>query len=118
MGDFNDEPESLSLRLGAQARIGVEADPSPQRLYNLSRLALEIPTGRKARGTHVHRGHWGFLDQVLVTGSLLTGRFGLRLHQRPFVHVGGPLLYKGRPNRWYSDHLPMAVSLRPAESSR
>jgi endonuclease/exonuclease/phosphatase family metal-dependent hydrolase len=109
LGDFNEEPNSPALVEGASARLGRTGEaPRANRLYNLSdEMAADHP------GTHCHQGRWSFLDQVLVNGLLL-GQGKLRIDGRPRVFTGGPLLYQGRPNRWYSDHLPIAIRIRSA----
>ncbi len=108
MGDFNDEPNSPALIHGAQAWNGrpkKERHYKDHRLYNLSNeMAAD------AKGTHCYHGHWAFLDQVLVNGCLLRGEH-IRIVDRPHIHTHKPLLYRGEPNRWYSDHLPISINL-------
>ena len=108
MGDFNEEPNSPALIHGAQAKIGRpqhEAQIKAHRLYNLS---FEMRTD--SPGTHCYHGQWNFLDQVLVNGALLQGN-SIRIVGRPRALTHDPLLYRGAPNRWFSDHLPISISL-------
>lgn len=110
MGDLNDEPISRSLTVGANAVIGrpSEGTVDPGRLYNLSREGLG-----DARGTCMHDGAWLLFDQVLVNGALFapaTG--GISIEGRVRIIAEDPLLYRGAPNRWYSDHLPVLLTLR------
>jgi endonuclease/exonuclease/phosphatase family metal-dependent hydrolase len=110
MGDLNDEPTSHSLVAGADAVLGRPlSEPAvPGRLYNLSREGLA-----DARGTCMHDGAWLLFDQVLVNGVLLSPPpGGLSLDGRVRIISEDPLLYRGAPNRWYSDHLPVMVTLR------
>ena len=110
MGDFNDEPGSRSLTIGAEASIGRPLDGSaePGRLYNLSREGLA-----DARGTCTHQGDWLLFDQVLVNGLLLAPPAGgLGIEGRMHIIAEDPLIYRGAPNRWYSDHLPVLLTLR------
>lgn len=107
MGDWNDEPTDQSLVAGAQAHIGRPQTVNKNRLYNLTlEAAVDSP------GTHCHYGTWAMLDQVLVNGLLLAGG-PLTVHGRPLIITAPPLLYKGVPNRWYSDHLPLALAIQP-----
>lgn len=110
MGDLNDEPTSRSLTIGANAALGRPAEGTADlgRLYNLSREGLG-----DARGTCMHDGNWLLFDQVLVNGAFFappTG--GMTLEGRARIIAEDPLLYRGAPNRWYSDHLPVLLTLR------
>ena len=110
MGDLNDEPSSRSLVVGANAAIGRPAPDTvePGRLYNLSREGLG-----DARGTCMHDGGWLLFDQVLVNGVLLAPPAGgISIEGRTRIIAEDPLLYRGAPNRWYSDHLPVLLTLR------
>ncbi len=109
MGDFNDEPTSRSLTIAAEAAIGRPPTGSaePGRLYNLTPEGL-----RDARGTCMHQGGWLLFDQVLVNGVLLEPPAGgLGIIGRVRIIAEDPLLYRGAPNRWYSDHLPIMLTL-------
>lgn len=110
LGDFNDTPDCLSMTDGAGAEVGRAANPRPGKLYNLTQEATA-----DAPGTHCHRGAWLCLDQVLVNGVLLAGEH-LAVAGRPQIATHGPLLYKGKPNRWYSDHLPIILDLEISSS--
>jgi endonuclease/exonuclease/phosphatase family metal-dependent hydrolase len=110
MGDFNDEPTSRSMTVATGAHIGRPsvgmADAGT--LYNISREGLG-----DARGTCMHDGNWLLFDQVLVNGVLLNpSAGGLQIDGRVHIIADDPLLYRGTPNRWYSDHLPVLISLR------
>jgi Endonuclease/Exonuclease/phosphatase family len=110
MGDLNDEPTSRSLLIGANAALGRPAAGTEDfsRLYNLSREGLG-----DARGTCKHNDEWLLFDQVLVNGALFapaTG--GISIEGRVRIIAEDPLLYRGAPNRWYSDHLPVLLTLR------
>lgn len=110
MGDLNDEPTSHSLVVGADAVLGRPAPGQAQsgRLYNLSHEGLA-----DARGTCMHEGAWLLFDQVLVNGVMLSPQpGGLTIDGRVRIISEDPLLYRGAPNRWYSDHLPVLLSLR------
>jgi endonuclease/exonuclease/phosphatase family metal-dependent hydrolase len=108
LGDLNDEPHDLSLRVAAGAHVGrVSAqDTEPQRLYNLSREGLS-----DARGTCMHDGRWLIFDQALVNGVCLRENGFTRIEPVRFI-ADDPLLYHGEPNRWYSDHLPVLLTIQ------
>ena len=108
MGDFNDEPKSLSLTHGARAWIGRPQKAHQLKDHRLYNLSLEMQAD--AQGSHCYHGSWAFLDQVLVNGVLLREE-GVHIQGRPQLLTHGPLLYRGEPNRWYSDHLPVSVCL-------
>ncbi len=118
MGDFNDYPDNRSMRsvLGAQA---VATDSVvPAQLYNLTYALHE----RGEIGSYKHDGQWGMLDQIIVSGALLSGTKntkitpdGVRVYapdwlleddknlgKKPFrTYVGMKF------NGGYSDHLPV-----------
>jgi endonuclease/exonuclease/phosphatase family metal-dependent hydrolase len=109
LGDFNDEPESRSLTVAAGAHVGrpLAGTAEMWRLYNLSHEGL-----RDARGTCMHNGRWLLFDQALVSGALLSPPpGGLRIEGGMRIIAEQPLLYQGEPNRWYSDHLPILLTL-------
>jgi endonuclease/exonuclease/phosphatase family metal-dependent hydrolase len=118
MGDFNDGPfdKSLSQVLRAITDWG---SPVPLDLYN---LAAGYET-KNPVGSHKFRGQWNMLDQIIVSGSLLTGQTGLAASRECFSVFAAPFLltedtrYLGfEPFRTYkgpvyqggfSDHLPV-----------
>jgi len=122
VGDFNDEPnnESLIKTLGAQPTFDSLIKPQ---LVNLS-YTLQFD---KQQGSHKFQGHWGILDQMIVSGALLqkgnrtytttekaiifNAPFLLEpdntyLGQKPFRTFNG-FKYQGG----FSDHLPVFVDL-------
>lgn len=129
-GDFNDTPDSRSLRnsLGTIA-YDPDAPPEPEdiaphRLYN---LAVKPKSGNGVRATYRYRGDWEMLDQFVVNGRLLQSSNRLHTIQSPFSIIchrfllepdktygnfkpwrtfQGPL-YKGG----FSDHLPTMLEL-------
>jgi Endonuclease/Exonuclease/phosphatase family len=113
LGDLNDEPESLSLREAAGAVVG-RPEPGTAIATTLYNLSYE---GRAdARGTCMHNDSWLFFDQILVNGvTLLPELGGVEIVGRQRIIAEDPLLYQGQPNRWYSDHLPVMITLRRVE---
>ncbi|MDA3960693.1 MAG: endonuclease/exonuclease/phosphatase family protein, partial [Planctomycetota bacterium] len=80
MGDFNDEPHNVALRDGAGAHIGRAAKLNGNRLYNLT-----LEAAPDSPGTHNYRGDWSYLDQVLISGSLLAPTSSLHVVKRPRI---------------------------------
>lgn len=122
MGDFNDYPYNKSLYEILYARWPSN-NPGSTSLYNLSLVAEK----HSATGTHKFAGHWGTLDQIIVSGALLRGNSGLfttaadahicnapfllideknKLGQLPFRTYAG-FNYQGG----FSDHLPVYLDL-------
>lgn len=121
MGDLNDEPESESVRKHLSA--GEAKD---------SALLVNLMAGRLPwEGTHKHQGHWGFLDQIIISRALWNGRGGIQISQNePAVYGPSWLLEKDelhlgeKPFRTflgmryiggYSDHLPIYLDLTPCK---
>jgi predicted extracellular nuclease len=119
-GDFNDHPEDRSINetLAAGHDRNNLADNS---LFNL----MHEKEGKE--GTHKYQGHWGILDQVIVTCSMLKENapvkvYGGKAHIfiAPWLltedpqYTGHQLLrtYVGpRYVGGFSDHLPVFVDL-------
>lgn len=120
MGDFNDSPqdESLYLYLGAKKPV---KSPELKEIYNLS-----YPKAEKGMGTNKHSFQWVMLDQIIVSGSLLT-KTGIFTDEESFEVVSLPFLLEKdktnmglKPFRTYvgfkyhngfSDHLPVTLKL-------
>lgn len=116
-GDFNDEPHDSSL-----CHIEGKYDIRP-RLINLMKEPARVP----GSGSHKHAGHWGFLDQILISPNLADDNHPLRLSSaRAQVLTARFLLKKEVRNPGYtpfrsfagqyyqggiSDHLPVWIEL-------
>jgi predicted extracellular nuclease len=116
MGDFNDFPTNASMLEGLKAQPLTDSI-LPNRLYN---LMYKLHT--EGKGTNKHNGDWGALDQMIVSGSMLTNnRFTTKqsdahifdagflleddktfLGKQPFRTYVGMKYQEG-----YSDHLPV-----------
>lgn len=148
VGDFNDEPWSPSLgMLGAITRNPDDAIRPPAlpatkggrasiqsvtrylelrpRLFNPSWEVLN----REPPGTHVFGGEWALLDQILVSGGVLSDGNGPRLIPQSLrvfapreiqlaqstiqvcTRGGTPIPFDPRTRRGVSDHLPLIVDL-------
>ncbi len=76
MGDFNDEPSNKSIytTLGARPyEQQASLNDKKLHLYNLF-----YPFEKQERkGSHKYQGHWGMLDQMIVSESLLKSASGI-----------------------------------------
>lgn len=120
MGDFNDPPESHSLKVLCEVKNEKYNDAAPL-LINLSKdYKSTIP------GSYKFQGSWQLIDQILVSRSLIVGHgTGLRAGKfrvfapdfllekdekyggmKPFRTYTGMVYHGG-----YSDHLPVILDL-------
>lgn len=119
MGDFNDYPDNTSLHEVLQAYEPEEP------YYQASLYNLMFPLHKEGKGTHKHEAEWGALDQIIVSGQLLTHQQGFYTTSND-VHIYSvnflledDLKYLGKkPFRTYSgmkyvggfsDHLPVYI---------
>lgn len=118
MGDFNDEPDDISLRKVLQAGHIHETTA-------LVNLMLSLPAGE---GSHRFQGRWGYLDQIIVSRPLINTMNALQIvNFRANVFSDNFLLeddtrYPGKMpfrqfigfkfNGGYSDHLPVYVDVK------
>lgn len=127
LGDFNDYPESKSVRQVLQADIPPALPDSlhPQRIYHL--LAGKANT-RKHFGSYKYRGEWELIDHILVSGNLLhkhsplsTDETKADILRLPFLltedkKYGGEqpfrTYYGMKYQAGYSDHLPVWAEFR------
>lgn len=118
LGDFNDEPDDISLR----ETLGAKRPDEPAESGDLVNLSFPI---KHIYGTHSFGGEWGVLDQIIVSRSLLgggevrtsTGHVGI--FNPPWMlkknAAGNDVInrtfqgpaYQGG----YSDHLPIWIDL-------
>lgn len=122
MGDFNDYPHNKSLHSVLKARC-IKSKISDKELYNL------FFHRQKERnfGTYYFQGRWGILDQILVSGGMLSEKSSIYVKsgeakvfkaeflleedkntgvKKPFRTYLGPRYVGG-----FSDHLPVYVDL-------
>jgi len=71
MGDFNDDPDNISVKDHLQAMKPVKS-PVGNHLYNMMK-----PLKAQGKGTHFFRGEWNILDQIIISGALLGGKGNL-----------------------------------------
>ncbi|WP_338392650.1 endonuclease/exonuclease/phosphatase family protein [Fulvitalea axinellae] len=111
MGDFNDDPENLSI---TKLQAGL-----PVPLANL--MVNDLAEGR---GTHTHTEtatEWSVLDQILVSRSLMEGSSWKVLKRASHIFSPDWLLRDGKPYRFFrgtmatggfSDHLPVFLDIK------
>ena len=115
-GDFNDEPDDISLATHLGARIAW-ADTSSQDLYNLS-----VPPVKYGNGTHKFQGRWYMFDQFIVSGKILnsTRSSSMKILDFDFLLEEDEGYIGVKPFRTYygykyqggfSDHLPVLLEL-------
>ncbi len=125
MGDLNDYPTNNSVLKVLNAHIEFDENTpfKPNQLYNLAWYLQEI----KNKGSHKHRGEWGVLDQIIVSGNLLDKNAKISTSPDNCHVFDAPYLleqdnnYTGmKPFRTYigfkfhdgySDHLPVYIDL-------
>ncbi len=118
MGDFNDPPESYSLK---KVLLAGPANKSGN-LFNLA-----YPLFRKRLGTINHRGRWLLFDQIIVSRSFVNPDSGIhipagsfRIFDASWLLFTHPKYREKMPNKTYSgndyhggysDHLPAFVTI-------
>ncbi len=123
MGDLNDYPTDRSLTESLQAQTTYDNIKS-NKLYNLSYYLQVI----KKQGTHKYQGQWGILDQMIVSGALLSGEGKVftsledaHIYSADFLlepdekYTGQQVkrTYIGfKYHGGYSDHLPVYLDLK------
>jgi hypothetical protein len=121
MGDMNDEPTNKSLK----ETLGAESPDSGAQLVNLM-----MPDYTDGLGTYFYRGDWNMLDNLVVSGRMITDKRFRVESQKGFIYRNDWMVYTNNkgdksPNRTYvgekyvggvSDHFPvyfkMTVSRR------
>ncbi len=121
MGDFNDEPDDISLSksLGAEQDYG---NPEQGILYNISGYLKE-----NGHGSLKFQGTWYLFDQFIVSGTLLNGAAGVqtslkdvKIFSAGFLMVPDESWFGHKPFRTYegfrhtggfSDHFPVVLDL-------
>lgn len=120
MGDLNDEPSNESITDVLKAKSNKKI-PTNGELVNLMYDEFE-----RGEGSHVNRGDWSMLDNIIVSKNLLTKKSGLKaelndgfIFHQPFMEFVND---KGQmsPNRTYgrnyyggiSDHFPVYMTIK------
>lgn len=112
MGDLNDGPTDRSVQKGLRASctVDVKAD-----LFDL--MCMDQPAGH---GSHQYDGAWNYLDQFVVSRSVLRHVSSAQAHwderllfKHPKFGLSPDKTYGGgRYQGGYSDHLPIVLELR------
>jgi hypothetical protein len=121
MGDFNDEPQSQSIR----TVLGSSFDRTQVRNEG-RRFLFNCWNDLPSRGSYAYKGHWEKIDQILVSAGLLdrnglsVDKGALRSFSIPDMLEGsGKKLYstyeKGKYRGGYSDHLPLLLRVSIAD---
>jgi endonuclease/exonuclease/phosphatase family metal-dependent hydrolase len=120
MGDLNDEPSNASVAETLKALPNKQL-PASNELVNLMYDELE-----RGEGSYSYRGEWDMIDNLIVSGHLITKKKGLKttidngfVFHQPFMEFVND---KGQmsPNRTYgrsyfggvSDHFPVYLMLK------
>jgi predicted extracellular nuclease len=122
MGDFNDEPTNVSITQTLKTTNKV-SQPYENQLFNLSYHLMQS----SKTGTHYFQGQWQIIDQMIVSGGLLSCQRGFttspdhvhicsdsfllqtdkrNIGNKPYPTYSGPKYIGG-----YSDHLPIYLDL-------
>ena len=116
MGDMNDEPANKSLH----ETIDAESIDSGAKLVNLM-----LTDKRAVLGTYFYSGNWNMLDNLVVSGRIITDkRFHLE-DQKSFIYSSDWMIFTNKngdktPNRTYvgnkyvggvSDHFPVYLKM-------
>ncbi len=119
MGDFNDNPNDISIRKHLRS-VGRKEGISEEQLYNPYEDFY-----RRGIGTNAWRDAWSLFDQILMTPSLLNGDYSTftyhraEVFNRPFLRQPSGR-FQGYPFRTFgggvylggfSDHFPVYVFL-------
>lgn len=119
LGDFNDEPTDSSM-----LKVMKAANPEIKQLASL--FNLMYPLKNKGLGSYKYRDDWNMLDQIIVSGGLISELNGLRyvkesagifaeewMKQTEPKYLGSPLrTFGGRKYlAGYSDHFPVYITI-------
>ena len=123
MGDFNDEPNDLSIVSGLTAHTAFNK-VEPKNLYAISKYLQE----NSEIGSYKYKGNWNYLDQFVVSSSMLDtsavfycqpsdlgimDRYYLFEEDKTYMGKKPYRTYLGDYfNGGYSDHLPVSLKLR------
>ncbi len=121
LGDFNDEPNNKSIKeiLGAKY-FQCDNKINSETLYNLSSNIFEA-----GEGTYLYRGDWNMLDQIIVSGAVISDDAFHYLCKsfelfKPSFMLTKSAKYKGAATPTYggrkyiggySDHIPVGAKI-------
>lgn len=117
MGDFNDEPQNISIEsiLGAK-NFECNGDKSGINVLN----NLSYTQKQAGFGSYKYRDQWNMLDQIIISSALLEGSLSYICNSfevfKPGIMIIRSGQYQGAPDRTYagekylggfSDHFPV-----------
>ncbi len=121
MGDFNDSPFNESVKNHLRA-LPVNKKPTPGNLYNLAYNNAEL-----GKGTNKYHGKWEMIDQIMVSGNLLSDN-SIYTSDSLFKIIEAPFLFEKdknylgvkpfrtytgfKYNNGFSDHLPVILDIK------
>lgn len=119
MGDFNDYPDNKSVNQVLNASL---FDEKPNGVF--FNTMKPIKEG-EIKASHVYKGEWGFLDQIIVSPNLVDGAGFDVINKEGKPFYNEKMIYRDKngnamPNKFYvgsrcvggySDHFPVYVDL-------
>ncbi|HOJ17663.1 MAG TPA: hypothetical protein PLT92_03775 [Ignavibacteriaceae bacterium] len=123
MGDFNDEPDNISITeyLNALSFFGEEEETDIYDDPQLFNLATKLD--QQGKGTYKYQDQWNMLDQIIVSTNMIRGKFKYIEESFEIFNPGWLQTYsgkyKGTPFPTYggsnylggfSDHFPVTAS--------
>lgn len=124
IGDFNDEPSDISLLNSLKAlALNCESPVSISEVAGSDLYNISYSDYNDSLGTYLYRGDWNMLDQIIISGKLITNpAFSYVCNSfeiyKPYYMVTGSGRYKGaafptfggrRYLGGYSDHFPVVA---------
>ena len=121
MGDFNDNPDNVSLKDSLQAKRDIAEAKTLRELYNPFWDILRV----QKRGSTKYRDRWQMYDQIIISGNMCGRKNGKLKYLKSDIYMRPHMMnasgkYKDYPKRthadgkWlngYSDHLPVVIYL-------
>ncbi len=120
MGDFNDEPNNISITNYLNAKP-FKCDNKLDSLEENNLLNISYQTFLKGEGTYKYRDQWNQLDQIIISKSLIDDSklyyqcssfeiykpYFLQTHSGKYQGTPFPTFGHGRYLGGYSDHYPI-----------
>ena len=121
MGDFNDNPDNISLKDSLRAKRNIAEATTAHDLFNPFWDILR----KEKRGSMKYRDRWQMYDQIIISKNLCNPKGKGLKYGKSEIHVRPHMMntegrYKDYPKRthadgrWlngYSDHLPVVIYL-------
>ena len=121
MGDFNDNPDNISLKDSLKARRNIAETITTHDLFNPYWDILR----KEKKGSIKYRDRWQLYDQIIISRNLCNPKSKGLKYSKSEIHVRPHMMnangkHKDYPKRthadgrWlngYSDHLPVVIYL-------